>query len=137
MANRTKRTDRAREAFLSTLRTGASIGAACRKAGMGRSPAYEWRDEDEDFRLAWDEAVDEGTDVLEDEATRRARDGTVKPVFYQGQECGGIREYSDTLIMFMLKARRPEKYRERHQIEHEIDGQLTVKIVKYGDRTSE
>jgi hypothetical protein len=32
--------------------------------------------------------VGEGTDVLEDEVFRRARDGVEKPVFYEGVECG-------------------------------------------------
>jgi hypothetical protein len=44
-------------------------------------------------------------------------------VFHQGQECGQIREYSDTLLIFMLKARRPEKFKERFAAEH--SGKIT------------
>ena len=29
-----------------------------------------------------------------------------------------MREYSDTLLIFMLKARKPDVYRERASIEH-------------------
>jgi hypothetical protein len=33
-------------------------------------------------------------------------------VYYQGAQCGTIREYSDTLLIFLLKAKRPEEFRE-------------------------
>jgi hypothetical protein len=29
-----------------------------------------------------------------------------------------VREYSDTLLMFVLKARRPETFRQRHDVTH-------------------
>ncbi len=51
--------------------------------------------------------------MLEDEAIRRARDGVTIPVFYAGKEVGAIRRPSDTLLMFLLRAHRPERYRER------------------------
>ena len=38
---------------------------------------------------------------------------TERPVFQGKQLVGHIRDYSDTHLIFMLKARRPEKYRER------------------------
>ena len=36
-------------------------------------------------------------------------------MFYKGAVCGHVRRYSDTLLMFLLKAHRPEKYRERYE----------------------
>ena len=54
-----------------------------------------------------------GTDALEDEALRRAFHGSERPVFQGKELVGYVRDYSDTLLIFMLKARRPEKYRER------------------------
>ena len=41
---------------------------------------------------------------LEKEAWRRVVDETEKPVFHQGKECGRITEYSNTLLMFLIKA---------------------------------
>ncbi len=32
---------------------------------------------------------------------------------YKGKPCGVVREYSDNLLMFRLKALMPDKYRER------------------------
>lgn len=52
-------------------------------------------------------------ELLEAEAVRRAYEGVDEPVFYQGSECGEVRKYSDTLLMFLLKGMMPNKYRER------------------------
>jgi hypothetical protein len=40
-----------------------------------------------DFAAAWDEAIDCGTDLLEDEVMRRAKDGIDEPRFYEGEVC--------------------------------------------------
>jgi hypothetical protein len=69
------------------------------------------------------DAIDEGTDVLEDEVFRRAREGVEKPVFYEGVECGTVRVYSDTLAIFLLKGRRPDKFKERT----EQSGGMTIR----------
>lgn len=115
---KTIRTPKKAEAFLAALSDGRSVTSACQVALISKPAAYAWRKEDKDFAAAWDDAVETGTDLLEDEARRRAQDGVEKPV-YQGGECvGHVREYSDTLMIFLLKARRPEKYRERHDVNH-------------------
>jgi hypothetical protein len=106
-----------RAAFLAALAETANVSRACLVARLPRRTAYDARAADPAFAAAWDAAVELGTDALEDEAVRRAHEGTVKPVFYKGAECGGIREYSDTLLIFMLKARRPERYRERSALD--------------------
>lgn len=100
MANRSKRTTEKEQAFFASLREGHSVAGACKSAGFARRTAYEWRAADEAFRAAWDDAVEEGTDELEDEAVQRAKDG------------------SDTLLIFMLKSRRPETYKDRAWHEH-------------------
>lgn len=114
---RTIRTPKKRAQFLKKLiDTAGNVSAACEAVRISRRAAYEWREADEKFAKDWDGAVDLTTDALEQEVYRRAHVGTEKPVFYQGEECGIVREYSDTLAMFILKARRPDKYRERHEI---------------------
>ena len=128
MANRTIRTAERRETLLLALEESANVSKACKKAKISRNAAYQWREEDAEFSAAWDAALDRGTDALEDEAVRRAAEGTLKPVFYKGEKCGSIREYSDTLLMFMLKARRPEKFKER--TESQITGKNGGPIVQ-------
>lgn len=64
------------------------------------------------------EAQEEATDGLEAEARRRAVTGTLKPIFYKGEEVAQVREYSDTLLVVLLKGNRPDKFRENASIEH-------------------
>lgn len=116
--SRTERTHKKREAFLNALAETASVVKACDVAKVGRRTVYDWRRDDEAFAEAWERALDIGTDALEDEATRRAFEGWDEPVHYQGIATSTIRKYSDTLLMFMLKARRPEKFKDRAQHEH-------------------
>ena len=53
-----------------------------------------------------DNPLERGLGALEDEVMRRAKDGVVEPIFYQGQIVGENRRYSDALAMFILKLLR-------------------------------
>ena len=97
---------------LKQLSLGRSVAAACRAARISRNAYYDWRKDDPDFLARTDEAIEEGTDRLEDEANRRAL------------------RTSDTMLIFLLKSRRPEKYRETQRHEHvgDADQPLTVVV---------
>ena len=112
MRGRPLRTPENEEVFLEALAEGYSVRHAAKAIGAGRRTVYDWREEDPDFKRRWDEAIEDGTDVLEDEARRRA-----------------ITD-SDTLLIFTLKARRPEKYREN--VQHNHSGTISVAVVNYG-----
>ena len=100
------------EPFLSAVMQGASVKDAVKQVGIHLSLPYKTRLTDEAFKTAWTEATVIGTESLEQEAARRAYHGTLEPVFYKGVECGQIRKYSDLLMIFLLKGRKPEMYRE-------------------------
>lgn len=104
-------------AFLAALAATCSVTRACEAAGLGRRTVYEWREADPDFAIRWEKAKQLGAEVLEDEGVRRASEGVDEPVFYQGGECGTIRKYSDTLLIFLLKGAMPEKYRDNARME--------------------
>jgi len=55
-------------------------------------------------------ALESAIAALESEAVRRALEGVEIPVFHQGRECGSTVKHSDTLLMFLLKTLRPERY---------------------------
>jgi len=118
MSRATVWTVRARNKFLTLLRETGNVSFAARAIGRARSRAYALRAEDSGFAAAWSDAVDEAIDRLEREAWRRAVEGLEEPVFYQGQVCGVVRRYSDRMLEMLLKAHRPEKYCERHALEH-------------------
>ena len=99
-------------AFLAALAEHCNVRAACRAAGVGREAAYDLRRADPAFAAAWETALEEGVELLEEEVRRRALHGVSEPVFYRGAECGTIQRYSDTLAIFLLKAHRPKVYRD-------------------------
>lgn len=70
--------------FLASLREVPVVSRAATAAGVDRTTAYAARDTDEQFTKAWDEAMEDGVDVAEAEAFRRAVQGFEEPVVYQG-----------------------------------------------------
>ncbi len=113
MANRRKLTKRKRDTFLAVLREKANASAAARAIGVSPQALYIYKDLHPTFAAEWKNAVDEAVDKLEQEAWRRASDGVDKPVHYKGERVDTIREYSDALLMFLLRGHRPNIYRER------------------------
>jgi hypothetical protein len=109
-----------RVAFLEALSECGSVREACKQAGVVRMTVYRWRERDETFAQEWEEAARIGAMGLEDEARRRAYIGVDRPVYQTGKLVGVTREYSDPLLMFLLKGAMPDKYRER--VSTEITG---------------
>lgn len=97
--------------FLEAYAELGHIGKAAELAGCTRHAVKYWRNNDEAFATAFDEAGEEAIDALEAEARRRAVDGTEEPVFQKGELVGHVRKYSDVLLMFLLNGNRPEKYK--------------------------
>ena len=105
------RRPRRKTVFLQALTETVNVTLACRRAGIPRRTAYDWREQDAAFAGRWDEALEEGIDLLEAELQRRAFEGVERPITYRGEQVGTWRYYSDALAMFLLKAHRPERYR--------------------------
>ena len=118
------------EAFVEALCETGQVTKACKAAEISRRTAYYWRQTTAEFALAWDNALRVAVSALEDEARRRAQDGVDKPVYQNGEKVGVVREYSDTLMIFLLKAADPKKYRERLSLTGEDGGPLEVVIKK-------
>jgi hypothetical protein len=127
--------------FISSLRTTANVALAARMANISRQRVYQRRGESARFRAEWDEALDEALDLLEAEMVRRAFRGIERPVLYQGRQVmvpdanGNMvplveRTYSDRLAIFLSKAYRPEKFRERVSLELEDPIESMSKTLK-------
>jgi hypothetical protein len=94
------------------INNGGQVEKACKAAGVSRDFVGKHRDADSDFATAWESVQELNVERLETEADRRAL-GYPEPVFYQGKPTGHqVTRYSDNLLMFRLKALRPEKYRD-------------------------
>ncbi len=86
--------------FLANLASTGNVQEACRASGQHPANAYWSRKNDPDFAAKWDEAIDAAVAVLEAEAFRRAL------------------EYSDQLLIFLLKSRKPTVYGNKAEITH-------------------
>ncbi len=105
-------------AFLSVFAETGNVTKSAAAVGISRDLHYRWLKEDVDYAAAFAAAELVVTELLEEEAIRRAYNGTEKPVFFQGVPCGFVQEYSDGLLMFLLQARNPKKYRQNAKVEH-------------------
>ena len=99
--------------FLESFEQTANITMSCKAVNVPRRTIYNWLTDDPEFKKNFGLSSSIGLGVLEDEAVRRAVQGVNKPVYQSGRKVGYVQEYSDTLMIFLLKARDPEKYRER------------------------
>lgn len=118
-----------RDQFLDCLAIGLTALDGAEAVGVPIRTLYRWKEENEEFGKAWKRAYQIGNQALEKEAKRRAVEGTQKPVFHQGEVCGWVNEYSDTLLMFLMKARDPQKFCDRTrtaEIEREIANALAA-----------
>lgn len=106
--------------FLAELAKAPNVAEACRVAGIDRTTAYSHKHEDPDFSDAWDSALELSMDKAEAELYRRAVEGTTRPVYQGGEMVGHLQEYSDTLLIFMLKSRRRATYGERLTVDFDL-----------------
>lgn len=115
--------------FCEALAVGMTVATAADAVKMSRSGAYRQREVDPEFAAAWGEAYETSTELLEAEALQRAmgRDEVVgvdkdgQPIF--------IKKYSDLLLIFLLKARRPEAYRERVNAIPRMETRVVIDLV--------
>jgi hypothetical protein len=99
--------------FLKCLAINGCVQHAAHAAGIARETAHHAKQKDEEFALAWHDAVERSTESLEAEGICRALNT------------------SDLLLMFFLKARRPHLYRENAQIwKEQLDEQHMATIVE-------
>jgi hypothetical protein len=132
--------------FLKAYRESGNVKYSCKSAGINRSTYYEWRDHDEAFKVQLPDANEDANDTLEYAAYDRAVRGVESYVVSMGRvvyedildlnEDGSQklnkhgepltkrgkpiieRKYSDSLLVTLLKARMPEKYKDKQHVEH-------------------
>lgn len=119
-------------AFLAAFRECGNVTLAANAAGVSRRSHYKWMAEDSEYATQFEDAKEAAVDLLEAEARRRATDGLRSYKFLKSghpirhPETGEPyyeHSYSDTLLIFLLKGARPEKYRDNvhhtGKVEHE------------------
>lgn len=87
-----------REVFLDNLEDTGFVLQSAKLAGISHTHVYRERRNDPEFAARWDAALASSIEGVEAEAKRRAMQG------------------SDLLLMFFLKAKKPEVYREQYDV---------------------
>jgi len=111
--------------FIEVFAATGNVRLASGAAGVSRDAPYKRAGRSPAFAARWARAREEAIDTLEAEARRRALSG------------------SDALLMFLLRAHRPERYREtirldiRREAERlaaEIDGVTADELIAEAER---
>ncbi|WP_338426410.1 hypothetical protein [Sphingopyxis kveilinensis] len=103
-------------AFIEALADTGSVVTAAQRVGMSESSAYRLRRSPDAaaFDRAWSAAIDTASKKLLDTAFERAIVGSEEPVFDRdGNPVGRRLRHSDRLLMFLLRAYAPDRFRER------------------------
>lgn len=101
--------------FLEALADTCNITEAAEIVGISRQSIYRHRKSDPEFAEALEEARMVGADHLEDIAVDRAK------------------KNSDTLLIFLLKGAKPDKYADRKQITGASGGPFEFKLILTDD----
>jgi Homeodomain-like domain len=99
-------TARRKSLVIDLLSQGHTLAQVREALGINRVTVYRWRQGDKVFAQAYSNAMEAGTDLIEQEARRRAVEGYDRPVFQRGQLAGLERVYSDMLLAFRTLAAR-------------------------------
>jgi hypothetical protein len=132
---RLKLTRERQKRFLTALTETGIVSTAAEIAGTSRTRVYELRQRDEAFAKAWDDAEEQAADALEAEAWRRAVVGVLEPLVSGGKVVRdddgqpiAIPRYSDTLMLALLKARRPDRFKDRAEVVHDFSDRVADRL---------
>jgi hypothetical protein len=139
-----KQRKQVQKTFIESLLKDSNVSLACEVAGIGRTTAYNWRNEDKEFATDWDDAIERARDIARQSIYARGIIGWDEPVVSMGQavyeyepildeqnepilDSKGkpvtrktrlmVHKWSDSLAALYAKANLPE-YKEKQQIEH-------------------
>jgi hypothetical protein len=106
-----RHTQQTRARVIEEFRRTGRVDLACAAAGCDRTSHYLWLGKYPDYAAEFETARVQVAGLLEDEAVRRAYQGTAKPVSIGGKLVM-LHEFSDSLLMFLLKARNRKVFGE-------------------------
>jgi hypothetical protein len=112
-------------AFLNAYALTGEVSGASKAAHIDRTTHYTWLD-DPNYVRAFQGAKQAFRDRLEAAALQRAVEGVEEPVYQGGKLVGYKTKYSDQLLVRLLVANLPEKYRDTDSLVVAANGDLTV-----------
>jgi hypothetical protein len=119
----------AKTRFLEVLAEYGSVSRAAKGAGVSRSKVHRWLEDDEVFGFAYNQSLAAATEGLEEVARERAVRGAriERQIWRAGRLIETVVEYrpSDTALITLLKAQKPDVYRER--VDQNVTGEVSVR----------
>lgn len=115
-------------AYLAAYSILGSVTYSCKCAGITNPLIYTWKKDDPLFVEYYEMAEQAHTEYMEIEAQRRAVMGVPEEVYYQGEVVGHKRNYSDSLLQFLLKGKRPDKYGNTSKLEIKNQGDANIQV---------
>lgn len=103
--------------FLTAFAEHGVVLTAAELAGINRWTHYHWLRTDAVYAEAFEEAERSAITSLEDEARKRAIGG------------------SDTLLIFLLKGLRPERYSDRQRITHGFESETDQELIERASKS--
>lgn len=103
--------------FIEILADTGQVEAAAQYVGMSKQSCYQLRRSPgaEAFAGAWNAAIHQASLKLVDIAFERAINGSEEPVFdREGRRVGRRMKTNDRLLMFLMRAHMPDRYRHAH-----------------------
>lgn len=116
--------------YLSMRETGLEATSA-RSAGVTLRAVQKEYENDPAFHEDCLDAKELMADKYEQEAVRRAVEGTTKGIYYQGERTDEETVYSDSLLAKILTGRRPEVYGDKREITGANGGAIQVVINEF------
>lgn len=108
---------RTRALVIKEFRRVGRVDLACASQGVDRTTHYSWLKRFPKYAKDFEEARAEVAGLLEDEAVRRAYQGTMRPTAVAGKMVM-VTEFSDRLLEFLLKCRNRPVFGDRAALQH-------------------
>lgn len=112
--------NRGKQTYIDTLRRTGMRAISAQAAGVSVATIIKHLKKDEQFAESCNESLESYRDTIEAEAYRRAVTGFEKGIYYQGVRMDTELQYSDALMQTLLKGNRPEKYRDRLDVDARV-----------------
>lgn len=104
--------------FLSVYAMTGQVSKAAAAINVWPPAIYMLKRRNKDFANAMAAAKQVAISLAEDELLRRGLEGVEEDIYYQGEVVGSKRVYSDTALLRVLEAERPDKWKKRIANEH-------------------
>lgn len=97
--------------FLNCYKVTGRVNESCYLSRVDRTTLRKWQETYPDFVEEYEQAEQCYLESLEKEVHRRGVEGWDEPVYQMGMKVGSKRKYDSTLLLALLKSKKPE-YRD-------------------------